>query len=135
MIIKSKTAMSWLTLEMMRDAKLRGVEVSLFDLESSPQDTLNRIESEIKYAICPSNPRIVRSTRRFAEDGLKIISSCARNEIAARIRYARSVLKSEDCTGIKCKVAGEIRQDVRAWRNRGWISFECCEALQRALDY
>ncbi len=51
------------------------------------------------------------------------------------IRKNRAFLKSGDESGLKYVIAGEIRKEVRQARDDGIISFECCNALQRALDY
>lgn len=56
--------------------------------------------------------------------------------VIGAIRTARRIFKSDDvCTSIKYKAATDVRAMVRQARDAGVISFECCNALQRALDY
>jgi hypothetical protein len=59
-----------------------------------------------------------------------------RRVLARYVRMARTVFRSnETCVSVKYRVATQVRKYVRDARNSGVISFECCDALQRALDY
>ncbi len=57
-------------------------------------------------------------------------------EIIAMIRSARVALKSDKpCIATKCDIAAKARNLVRMARDLQVVTFDQCDALQRALDY
>lgn len=55
--------------------------------------------------------------------------------MVAMIRDVRRTLRREGDIAYKYWLAGHARQEVRTLRDKCVISFDCCNALQRALDY
>lgn len=53
--------------------------------------------------------------------------------LARMIRDSRADLRNESKDRVF--IAGRIRSTVRQYRDDGIISFDCCDKLQRALDY
>ncbi len=101
------TSMSLLALEL---AKKHGVKVVCIDSEITAE-------------------QMERNMRR-RENQVNV------RQVVEAIRYARLVLKDPKiCTSVKYAIAGFTRDLVREARDLKYISFDCCTALQRALDY
>ncbi len=106
-----KTAMSWLSTSIAMQAYTAGRTVVVVDLELDPVKTFMSIlkRSGIRSAIL--------------------------HDVIHSVRYAREVFRADVCVSTKYIVAEAARKIVRDARDAGIISFDCCMALQRALDY
>ncbi len=101
-----KTSLSWLALELAKS----GAKTNMLTTEMTPAQTNFRTQRRIKQA-----------------NVLHVVGS---------IRFARLVFKDPKiCTSVKYAMAGFTRDLVREARDLDYISFDCCTALQRALDY